>query len=398
MTETAPLALTDDEVASLRAETPGVDHVVHLNHAGSSLPTQTTLDAQIAHLQLEATRGGYEAADLSAEAEQQVYASIADLINAQPHELARLEQATAAWNAGFWSVPMQPGQRIITANAAYGANAVGFLRAVERRGVSLDVIGDDEHGQVDLTELANRIDGDVALIALTHIPTNGGLINPAAQVGALANAAGIPFLLDACQSVGQIHLDVEAIGCDLMSCTGRKYLRGPRGTGFLYASDRIIERLLPDHPDHHGADWTSPDSFQLQPNAQRFESWEYSHAGWLALGAAVDTARSIGTKRIEATVIERGEMLRSRLVEAGLTVWDQGERKGGIVTATSDNIAPADAKAALRAQGINTSVTGPASTLWDSTNRGLPDLLRLSAHYFTTEEEIDQAVQALSAL
>jgi len=398
MTATNTGALSHAEVLVLRNETPGIDHVVHLNHAGSSLPTQTTLDTQIEHLQLEATRGGYEAADLSAEADQQVYESIADLINAKPHELARLEQATAAWNAGFWSVPMKPGQRIITANAAYGANAVGFLRAVERRGVTIDVIGDDEHGQLDVGELANRIDNDVALIALTHIPTNGGLINPAAQVGQIANAAGIPFLLDACQSIGQIHIDVEAIGCDLMSCTGRKYLRGPRGTGFLYASDRIIHRLLPDHPDHHGADWTAPDSFVLQPNAQRFESWEYAHAGWLGLGAAVDAARTIGTQRIEATVIERGATLRSHLRDAGFTVWDKGEHKGGIVTATSKQVSPLDAKAALRAQGINISVTSPASTLWDATDRSLPDLMRLSVHYFTTEDEIASAVSALSAL
>lgn len=398
MVEQAPAPLSTAEVARLRSNTPGADNVVHLNHAGSSLPTQATLDTQVHHLQREAMTGGYEAANEAAERSSQVYASIASLIGAKPDEIARLEQATAAWNAGFWSVPMQPGQRIITANAAYGANAVAFLRAAERRGVSIDVVGDDEHGQVDVAELARRVDNDVALIALTHVPTNGGLVNPAAAVGAIAKAAGVPYLLDACQSVGQLDLDVSSIGCDLLSGTGRKYLRGPRGTGFLYASEHIIDRLIPDHPDHHASDWTTPTEYVLQPNAQRFESWEFSHAGWLALGTAVDEARSIGTGRIEATVYERSDSLRRQLRAAGFTVWDLGARPCGIVTATGDGLDVTAAKHALRAQDVNISVTSPASTRFDATNRNLPDMMRISVHYITTEAEIRTAVGALAAL
>jgi len=342
--------------------------------------------------------GGYEAANEAAERSQQVYASIASLIGAEAHEIARLEQATAAWNAGFWSVPMQPGKRIITANAAYGANAVAFLRAVERRGVSIDVVGDDEHGHVDVEELARRIDTDVALIALTHVPTNGGLVNPAAAVGKIANEAGIPFLLDACQSVGQLDLDVSEIGCDLLSGTGRKYLRGPRGTGFLYAREEIVDRLIPDHPDHHGADWTTPTEYVVQPHAQRFESWEFSHAGWLALGTAVDQALAVGTARIQETIYARSDSLRDQLRSAGLTVWDLGTRPCGIVTATAEGFDPAIVKAALRKQDINISVTKAASTLFDATNRRLADMMRISVHYITTEAEIRQAVAAIAAL
>jgi len=386
------------EVAELRSFTPGADNTVHLNHAGSSLPTQATLDTQIRHLQREAMTGGYEAAAEALPRSEQVYESIARMIGAKSHEIARLEQATAAWNAGFWSVPMKPGQRIITANASYGANAVGFLRAVERRGISIDVIGDDEHGQVDVVELANRIDDDVALVALTHVPTNGGLVNPAAAVGKIANDAGVPFLLDACQSVGQIDVNVNEIGCDLLSATGRKYLRGPRGTGFLYASDRIIERLIPDHPDHHGADWTTVNEYVLQPNAQRFESWEYSHAGWLALGNAVDEATAIGLDRIEATVALRAESLRTRLRDVDCTVWDLGQQRCGIVTATAPGIDPMSAKTAMRDLGVNVSVTTPASTRYDAANRDLPDMMRLSVHYLTTEAELDEAVRALASL
>jgi selenocysteine lyase/cysteine desulfurase len=293
---------------------------------------------------------------------------------------------------------MEAGQRIITANAAYGANAVAFLRAVERRGVSIDVIGNDEHGHVDVAELANRVDDDVALIALTHVPTNGGLVNPAAKVGAIANAAGVPFLLDACQSVGQMPVDVNEIGCDLLSSTGRKYLRGPRGTGFLYASDRMIDRLIPDHPDHHGADWTDVNTLVLQPNAQRFESWEFSHAGWLALGNAVEEATTIGLDRIQATVVERAASLRSRLADAGFTVMDLGEHRCGLVTAIRDGLDPTEAKAALQEHDVNISVTSPTSARYDEASRPLPDMMRLSVHYLTTERELDAAIRALTTL
>lgn len=391
--------LSNHEVTGLRAATPGADNMVHLNHAGSSLPTRATLDRQIAHLELEAMIGGYEAAGESAEQEAAVYASIAKLLNAgSPSEIARFEHATTAWNAALWSLPMRPGQRIVTANAAYGANAIGFLRAVERHGVEIDVIPNDEHGQVDLAKLANRLDDDVALVAVTHIPTNGGLINPAAEIGALTRATDIPYLLDACQSAGQVTLDVEAIGCDFLSATGRKYLRGPRGTGFLYARQEMIDRVGVDHPDHHGATWDRPDGYTLGTDARRFEYWEFSHAGWLGLGVAVDQALEIGSARIEATIKARAESLRSRLESAGHTVYDLGADRGGIVTTNVAGHNAFDVKDHLRANGVNSSVTTPDSTLWDATDRELGDMVRLSVHYLTTEAELDAALEALGTI
>jgi len=391
-------ALTPEEIESARSDTPGVAHVVHLNHAGASLPPQAVLDTQVGHLRREVEIGGYEASDEANEADRAVYDSIAGLINAQPHEIARVEHATAAWNAGFWSVPMAPGQRILTAEAAYGANAVGFLRAAERRGIEVEVVPSDPSGQVDLEQMDRRIGPDVALVAVTHIPTNGGLINPAAEVGAIARSAGVPFLLDACQSIGQLDIDVQQIGCDLLSATGRKYLRGPRGSGFLYASDRIINDLHPDHPDHFGAEWNRGDGFDLHAGAQRFEYWEYNHASWLGLGTAVDYARAIGTDRIEPTLLQRAAQLRARLDDAGLPVFDIGARKGALVTTNVPGKDANDVKATLSAQNINTSVTNRDGTLWDFERRGLEPMLRVSVHYTTTEGELDQVVSALAAM
>lgn len=393
MTEAS--ALTDAEVEAHRAATPGAQEVTHLNHAGSSLPAQVVLDTQFEHLTLEAHTGGYEAATEVSSAIEQTYASIGQLIGARPHEISRAEHATSAWNMAFWSVPMTEGQRVVTAEAAYGANAVAFLRAKERYGIEIVVLPSDNSGQVDLEALDLALDHDVALVAITHVPTNGGLVNPAAEIGKRTRAAGVPFLLDACQSVGQMVVDIDEIGCDMLSVTGRKFLRGPRGSGFLYASESILPRLITDHPDHYGATWSAPERYDLLSDSQRFENFEYNVAAWLGLGSAVDLALRIGIGRIESTVQQRSIELRSALTDAGFPVYDLGSTPSGIVTTSCADMDPADVKAELRAQQINTSVAPPNSTLWDATRRGLPPLLRLSVHYITTPDEIGRAVDAL---
>lgn len=394
MTSTAA-PLTVSEVEAIRAATPFDPSRIHLNHAGDSPSSAAVLRTQTDHLRLESEIGGYEAAVARADADAAVYDSIAALLGCDRTEIARQEHATDAWNAGFWSIPMEAGQRILTAEAAYGANAVAFLHAERTRGVQVEVVPSDESGQVDVGQLSERIDDDVALVALTHVPTNGGLINPAAEVGAVARAAGVPFLLDACQSTGHLDLDVTDLGCDLLSATGRKYLRGPRGTGFLYASSAIVDRLVPAAPDHHGATWSDGRTYDLAAGAHRFEHWEYNHAAWLALGTAVDEAITIGIDRIEATTRARADELRVALEQAGLPVFDLGRQRCGIVTTTVPGMAADRAKAQLADRGINVSVAAPDSTRWDAERRNLEPMLRLSVHAHTTPDEVGQAMEAL---
>lgn len=392
--------LTAEEVAAARAETPGCapGGIIHLNHAGASLPTRRTLDVQIGHLRDEAEAGGYEAAAAAGERSAAVYASIARLIGAHTDEIARAENATTAWNAAFWAVPMMPGQRILVHDQEYGANIVAFLRAVESRGVHLDRVRSDASGQVDVDDLEQRLrGGDVALVSLTHVPTNGGLVNPAAEVGALTSAAGVPFLLDACQSVGQRCVDVDDIGCDMLSATGRKYLRGPRGTGFLYVRTAMLDRLVPSQPDHHGADLVAADRYEWAAGAQRFEHWEHNVAAWLGLGAAVDQALDVGMQRIEATVERRAAELRSMLDDAGLRVHDDGVVRCGIVTTSRPDVDAVALRAHLAAHRVNSTTTTIGSSRWDAERRDLPTLLRLSVHYTTTPDELSAAVDLLRA-
>jgi selenocysteine lyase/cysteine desulfurase len=392
------------DVDRARADTPGCELVVHLNHAGTSLAPRPVLDAQVEWLQAEALTGGYElAADRDPEL-QASYDEVAALIGARRDEIALVENATFAWHQAFWSLPLRTGDRILTCTVEYASSYLSYLQAERRRGVSIEVIPDDEDGQLSLPALADLLDdgrAPVGLVAVTHVPTNGGLVNPVAGVGALCREAGVPFLLDACQSVGQMPVDVDAIGCDLLAATGRKFLRAPRGTGFLYARRSLLDRLdrvgaEPAFLDLLGADWVAPDDYVLRLDARRFENWESNLAAVAGLRAAVAYARSWGLDAIADRVGTMAEALRGRLAEVpGVRVHDLGRHRSGIVTFTADGVAADQVQARLRSQGINVSVSGPSSTRLDAVRRRLPPLVRASVHYITTDAELDRLAAAV---
>lgn len=395
------------DVARARADTPGCATVAHFNHAGCSLAPRVVTDAQVAWLRAEALTGGYELAEQRAGEVAATYDEVAALIGAAPGEVALVENATFAWHQAFWSLGLRPGDRILTADAEYASGFISFLQARRRLGVTVEVLPDDESGQVSLGALAEALAdgrGPVGLVALTHVPTNGGLVNPAAEVGRLTRDAGVPFLLDACQSVGQMPVDVEAIGCDMLAATGRKFLRAPRGTGFLYVRRPLLDRtdLAPLEPaflDLLGAEWVAPDRFELRADARRFESWESSLAAQAGLRAAVAYARSWGLDAIGTQVSAVADRLRARLADVpGVTVHDRGRRRCGIVTFTRDGVDAEAARRALAAQAVNVSVSSPSSTLLDALARDLPPLVRASVHYTTTDDEIDRLVGAVARL
>jgi len=245
--------------------------------------------------------------------------------------------------------------------------------------------------------LAELVDERVKLIAITHVPTNGGLVNPAAEIGAVARDAGIPYLLDACQSVGQLPVDVEEIGCDVLSATGRKYLRGPRGTGFLYVSSSLLDRLEPPFLDMRAADWVEPDRYELRPDAIRFEEWEQAYAAKAGLATAIDYALGWGLNSIWQRVAALGESLRARLGDIeGVTVRDLGAVRCGIVTFTVDGVGANELKERLARERINVTASPRSSTLLDSKARALPDLVRASVHYYNTDEELNRLVETVS--
>jgi len=382
-----------------RRETPGCTTVLHFNNAGAALMPQPVLDALQRHLQLEATIGGYEAAEREHAAAEHVYDALARLIGGHRDEIAVIENATRAWDMAFYSLRFGAGDRILTATAEYASNYIAYLQVAARTGAVVEVIPDDEHGQVSAEALRRMLDARVKLIAITHVPTNGGLVNPAAAVGRVAREAGVPYLLDACQSVGQMPVDVAELGCDMLSATGRKYLRGPRATGFLWVRRAFLEQMEPPFLDLHAATWVARDRYELRPDARRFENWETYYAGKIALGVAVDYALAWGLPAIRERVYMLAGQLRERLAaRPGVTLRDKGAERCGIVTFTVEGCAAALVKQVLRSEAINVSVSSYAGTRLDMEDRKLPGVVRASLHYYNSEEEIERFCAALEPL
>ena len=382
-----------------RQDTPGCKNVLHFNNAGAALMPTPVLEATVAHLQLEAQIGGYEAAEQAHEAVEHTYNAIATLINCSRDEIAVIENATRAWDQAFYSLPFQPGDRILTAMNEYASNYIAFLQVAKRTGAVIEVIPNDTHGQISLEALRNALDERVKLIAITHVPTNGGLVNPVAEVGKIAREHGILYLLDACQSVGQMPMDVQSIGCDMLSATGRKYLRGPRGTGFLYIRQSILDRLEPPFLELNSAQWVSPDRYEIRPTVRRFESWETNYAGKIGLGVAIDYALQWGMDSIWRRIKTLAYALRTQLSPLpGVIVRDRGITQCGIVTFTVEDKTPEEIASALKSQHINVTVTQRMGTLLDMESRGLTSMVRASVHYYNTEEEVEQFCRAVESL
>jgi selenocysteine lyase/cysteine desulfurase len=383
------------DVARARAETPGCEHVVHLNNAGASLPPQPVLDAVIGHLELEARIGGYEAHEQNEEAIERFYDATAELIGARRAEIAFCSSATRAWDMAFYAFEFRRGDRILTSVADYISNYLAYIQVARRTGVEVVTVPNDEHGQVSVSRLRELVDERVKLIAITHVPTNGGLVNPVAEIGATAREAGIPYLVDACQSVAQLPVDVDEIGCDMLSATGRKFLRGPRGTGFLYVRRGLLEQLEPPLVDMRAAEWTAPGEYELRNDGRRFEEWEQDYAGKAGLAAAVDYALEWGVQNTWPRVHELAEHLRSGLAEVGAMIHDAGRERCGIVTFSLDAVTPHDLKQRLADERINVTVAETSHAVIDARERSLPDLVRASVHYFNTDDEIDRAVECV---
>lgn len=386
------------DVSRLRTETPGCERVLHFNHAGASLMPRTVLDTVVGHLQREAEIGGYEAADEAVDRLEGVYASTARLIGAAPAEIAIVENATRGWDMAFYSIPFRAGDRILTSVSEYASNVIAFMQVAER-GVKIDVVPNDDFGQIDVRALARMLDERVRVVAVSHMPTNGGLVQPAAEIGKLVKGTGAIYLLDACQTAGQLPLDVKEIGCDILSATSRKYLRGPRGVGFLYVRESLIGELVPPMIDLHSARWTARGRYELRADARRFENWEANIAGKLGLGAAIDYALDIGLEAIWARIQAQAWRLRQRLSAiAGIRVHDLGEIKGGIVTFTVEGVPSAEIAKGLKREAINVVTSSRFSTRYDMEARELTEIVRASVHYLTTGDEIERLASAVETM
>lgn len=381
-----------------RADTPGCANVIHLNNAGASLMPQPVLSAVVQHLEREAAFGGYESADDAASAVEQTYASVAAVIGAQPRNMAIVENATVAYYQALSAFDFQPGDVIVTTRNDYISNQLAFLSLAKRHGVTIHRAADLDSGGVDPQSVRELLRNRKArLLAVTWIPTNSGLIQPVETLGEIAAESGVPYLVDACQAVGQLPIDVTRLRCDFLSATARKFLRGPRGIGFLYVADRALHRGdAPLFIDMRGAGWIAADQYELAPDARRFENWEFAYALLLGLGAAAHYAMDAGIERCSKRALTLAATLRERLRNLdGLRVLDRGTKLAAIVTVEVAGRNAADVAAQLRKRGINVSASFRQWAVLDMETKHAESAVRISPHYYNTEEEIEAAVAGL---
>jgi cysteine desulfurase/selenocysteine lyase len=385
------------DLAKLRQETPGCETRLHFNNAGCSLSPVPVIEAVDTHLRLEQQLGGYEAAAIASAQTENFYASCARLLHCSSQEIAYVENSTRAWDYALHAIPFKPGEQILTGAMEYGSNYLELLHFAKRRELELIVIDSDSNGHIDVAQLQDRLTPRTRLIALSHVASHRGDIQPAAEVGRIARNAGVLFLLDGCQSIGQLPIDVEVIGCDLLCASGRKFLRGPRGTGFLYVREHCLTQLDPIFVDLQAATWDSAQGYTLRPDARRFECFERSVAGQLGLGAAVDYALALGLDAIAARIHGLTAFLTERLLALGdITLGERSDYRSGIITFEKKGESAVLLQQRLQTLGMNTSIARSSNARLDWGQTPTAERLRASVHYYNTEEEAERFVTAVS--
>jgi selenocysteine lyase/cysteine desulfurase len=393
--------LTADRSSDLlrwRADTPGCSRLIHLNNAGAALVPRPVRDAVDAHLRLEEEVGGYEAADGQKAALRASYEAVAGVIGARTRNIALMQSSTVAFAQAISAFDLQRGDLLLTSRSDYASNQIMYLSLARRRGVEIVRAPDAPEGGIDPDAVRSMVSRRrPKLVALTWVPTNSGLVQPVEEMGEICRQAEVPYLIDACQAVGQMPIEVDRLGCDFLAATARKFLRGPRGMGFLYISDRLLESG--SHPllvDMHGATWTDADAFRLTPDARRFEYWEFSFALVLGLGAAARYASEVGLEVARDRARDLAGYVRHRLSALpGVRVLDRGPELCAIATAAVQGRKGEDLKLALRARRINTSSPEREDAVIDMDEKAATSALRVSPHYYNTREEIDTAVETL---
>lgn len=383
----------------LRADTPGTEHIVHFNNAGASLMPEPVIRAVTEHYSREVTMGGYEATVDQRQAIEHVYQTLAALIQAKPGEIALMENATRAWDMAFYSLPLKPGDIILTSTTEYAGNYIPYLQRQKRQGIEITILDNDETGCICLKHLANELNNvNVRLISLPLLGTHGGPIQPVEAIGSLARKAGVWFFLDACQGIGHLPLDVAKIGCHVLTASGRKYLRAPRGTGFLWMDDGLSSMIEPVWLDHHAAWLESEKHYFIHEGARRFECWEANIADRLGLGAAASYTLSLGQENITQRILHLGKRLRTGLKSIPhIQLQEHGECVSGIIAFTVSDVTPERVQEYLAncPKRINVSCSRFNSTFIDMQSRGLEAVVRASVHAYNSEEEIDTLLNAL---
>lgn len=398
MTDNA-LNFTEFDVRRVRAATPGLEGRIHLDNCGSAFMAQPVIDEINAAFSREIMVGGYVAQEQQADRLEDGYQNLAALFDGKVTDFAFVSSAVDGWTKAFYSIPFESGDNIITAYNEYCSNYVAYLQVAKTKGVEIRVADPAPGGGINLDHLVSLIDRRTRLISISHMPSSSGEINQVAAVGKIANSRNILYQLDACQSAGHIPVSIEEIGCDIMTGTARKFLRGPRGIGFLYVNEKARSQMEPVVLTNQSAEWTSKDAYTLRSDARVFEAWERSVVNQLGFSAAIRYLLDLGVEKATGQIAANATYLRKCLPDIpGVTVECPEHATSAIITLNKGGFAPATIKQTLEQQGIAVQVASVVHTRLDLEARGIESAVRISPHYYSSKEDMDGFMSALEAL
>jgi selenocysteine lyase/cysteine desulfurase len=397
---------TEEEIKKFRDETTGCRFVNHLNNAGAGLMPDVVTRAILEHTKLEAQLGGYEASDAREEAILDFYNQAALLINAKPTNIAFTASATDSFSRALSSIPFQAGDTILTDRDDFISNQVQFLSLEKRLGVKLVRVNNAEEGGIDLNDLQEKLQSiKPKLLAITHIPTNSGQVQPAEKIATIwsdfkKDHLRSWYILDVCQSIGQRNINVQKLKCDFLSVTNRKFLRGPRGTGFLYISDETLaDELEPMFIDMRGADWTSENKYQQQKTAKRFEDWEFAYSLVIGSAKAIEYCRNAGIDKITGAINLLSTHLRSSLANnSKIRLLEKSPDVSSSVTLTVAGLSPDKIVNELRSKHINVVASYRQFAVLDFNDKNVDWAIRVSPHYYNTIDEVNTFVSEMNRM
>ncbi|MBA5777328.1 aminotransferase class V-fold PLP-dependent enzyme [Stappia sp. F7233] len=382
---------------TMRQGIPHVDDFIHLNNAAGSLADQRVHDAIKAHLELEARSGSTEAMNAVSSKLEQLYSAVAAFVGGTADQMLVADSHTNAWQRPFLAVDLKPGDVVLVGSSEWGGNLSMIHHTCRRTGASYKVVPDDASGRMDLRTFESALkDKRVKLVCTTWVAATSGQVNPVEEIGELMRQTEALHFVDGAQAIGQFPVDIRNLNCDLLTVSARKFVRGPRGTGFAWISKRFLNEYKPLGVDQFAAPWEN-DAPHLRGDARRFETGESNYAARLGLLSALEL---ILTRDISAdfTVIkELAAQARARLSSTeGITVLEGNEGSCGLVTFLADGVAPAKIAADLRQSRINISAPTTRYGPLYMAARGWNAINRLSPHAFNTADEIDKACDAIA--
>jgi len=293
---------------------------------------------------------------------------------------------------------LSPGDHVVTSVCEHNSVLRPLRFLAEQRQIAATYVGCNSPGIVDPDEVRRAITPQTRLVAIVHASNVTGAIQPVAAIGQIAKERGIPVLVDAAQSLGYLPVDVSALGSDLLAAPGHKGLLGPLGTGLLYLSAEIAERLV---PLRQGGTGTRSDQ-DVQPLTlpDRYESGNLNVPGIVGLEAGVSHILQAGIERCRTSTEQLTSRLLAALAEMPLvTIYGprQSAQRVGVISLNVQGYDPRELASLLDANWSIQTRAGLhcAPRMHAALGTAPAGTLRLSVGHFTTEAEIDAAIAAI---